>query len=304
MGINARGLEFLLAVTGRHGRLGSVATLGRQNLHDVSAAVLRDLAERHGRPLSAGEAEAVVTDGFAEDLLRWLGADEVCSVDASDFEGATVVADLNAPIRDDLRARFDTVIDGGTLEHVFNYPVALASAMDMVRPAGRLLHITPTNQEAGHGFYQLSPEVFFRSLCEENGYRIERVLLREETTRGTWMEVPDPDALRHRVQFTTPAKAYLYVCARRVDVVPLFRRWPQQSDYATAWEHRDPRGWTVRTPRHRKLAARLLPEPVATLLRAARTGRSPDLRPIGLHLERQAGGATAPTSSPAGDRDA
>jgi SAM-dependent methyltransferase len=285
MGINERGVEFLLATTRPGDRLGTMATLGRQNLHDVSAAALCALAARHHRALSFGDAEDLVAPTFADDLLRWLGADEVCSLDASDFEGATMVVDLNVAVGEGLRRRFDTVLDGGTLEHVFNYPVALANAMDMVRPGGRLIHITPTNQEAGHGFYQLSPEVFFRSLCEENGYRIERALLREETTKGLWREVHDPVALGHRVEFTTSTKAYLYIAARRVAAVPPFSRWPQQSDYASEWEDPGRQAWTVRTPRYRRLVAKLLPDPVAALLRPLRTRRSTGLRPLGLHLD-------------------
>jgi hypothetical protein len=54
---------------------------------------------------------------FAEDILAPLGF-EVSSVDASDYEGATIVHDLNIPIPRELVEQFDIVWDGGTLEHV------------------------------------------------------------------------------------------------------------------------------------------------------------------------------------------
>ena len=48
-------------------------------------------------------------------------------MDASAFEGANFVHDLNNPIPEELHCKYDAVVDGGTLEHVFNVPVAFAN---------------------------------------------------------------------------------------------------------------------------------------------------------------------------------
>jgi 2-polyprenyl-3-methyl-5-hydroxy-6-metoxy-1,4-benzoquinol methylase len=76
----------------------------------------------------------------------------VSSIDASDYENATYVHDLNVPIPDHLKGQFDLVDDGGTLEHVFNFPVALRNCMEMVKVGGHLLLNVPTNNFVGHGF--------------------------------------------------------------------------------------------------------------------------------------------------------
>lgn len=76
-----------------------------------------------------------------------------------------------------LHAKYDAVIDSGTPEHVFNFPVALASAMSMVRKGGYLFVVTMANNHCGHGFYQFSSELFFRALARENGFRIRCLLL-------------------------------------------------------------------------------------------------------------------------------
>jgi 2-polyprenyl-3-methyl-5-hydroxy-6-metoxy-1,4-benzoquinol methylase len=53
------------------------------------------------------------------------------------------------------------VFDGGTLEHIFDYPTAIKNCMKMVKPGGHLLLTTPANNWFGHGFYQFSPELFY-----------------------------------------------------------------------------------------------------------------------------------------------
>src|SRR2546426_12315194 len=54
------------------------------------------------------------SDQFLSDVL---GVSSLTIVDASPYEGANRIHDLNQPIPEDLRERFDTVIDSGSLEH-------------------------------------------------------------------------------------------------------------------------------------------------------------------------------------------
>ncbi|MCA1572803.1 MAG: hypothetical protein LC798_21415 [Chloroflexi bacterium] len=42
------------------------------------------------------------------------------------------------------------VLDGGTLEHVFDYPTALRGALDAVRLGGHFIAVTPANGWCGH----------------------------------------------------------------------------------------------------------------------------------------------------------
>jgi hypothetical protein len=61
-------------------------------------------------------------------LIALLGADEIISIDASGYENATIIHDMNEPA-EDLAEQFDLVIDGGSLEHIFNFPVAILNVM-------------------------------------------------------------------------------------------------------------------------------------------------------------------------------
>jgi len=144
---------------------------------DALATALRS----GGVDLSHQAAEAIVAEpgGWADGLFRHLGAKELVSIDASGWEGATVVHDLNRPVPPDLLDRFTVVIDSGTLEHVFDFPTAIRNCMQMVRVGGHLLLMTPSNNEAGHGFYQFSPELLFRALSPAYGYSVVEMLLLE-----------------------------------------------------------------------------------------------------------------------------
>src|SRR5438477_418150 len=78
--------------------------------------------------------------------------------------------DMNEPIPDKFKETYTAVLDGGSLEHVFNFPVAIKNCMEMVKVGGHYLAITPANNFFGHGFYQFSPELYFTVLSKENGF--------------------------------------------------------------------------------------------------------------------------------------
>jgi hypothetical protein len=108
--------------------------------------------------------------------------------------------------------------------------------MEMVRLDGWFLGITPANNFMGHGFYQFSPEVFFRLFDSPNGFRTERVLVFEDTPRARWYEVNDPGKVRRRVELINRQPTYLLVQARKIREVDVLATPPQQSDYVALWE--------------------------------------------------------------------
>ncbi len=170
----------------------------------------------------------------ATDFFRFLGAREISAMDYSDYEGAAILHDLNQPIGDELKGKFTFVLDGGTLEHVFNFPTALANAMEMVAVNGHLAIITGGNNFLGHGFYQFSPELFYRAFSAANGFEIKRVVAAEVS--GRWFEVADPQTVKSRVELINDKPVYLMVLAQKLETKPLFARAPQQSDYVEMWQ--------------------------------------------------------------------
>jgi hypothetical protein len=240
MGIGILELEFLLAARRSGVALDRVLTLGRQDLF-VPPRRLAGVLRRFGPPVGPEEARHLREGhgGHADGLLGHLGARQIEALDASDFEGADLVHDLNKPVPTEWHERYDAVIDGGTLEHVFDFPTALASALQMVRQGGHYLAMTPANGDLGHGFYQFSPELLFRALSPGHGFEVEAAWLGEELLipgRTRWWSVIDPERLGRRGTYRGRGSQYLFVRARRVGPFPGWAPPPQQSDYTEAWQ--------------------------------------------------------------------
>jgi hypothetical protein len=237
MAISHHSAAFLARASLQGVDFGRTLMIGRQQ-SAYDGRLLRAALDEAGVSVDEQEATAIVEDGrgYAEPLFRRLGADVVDSLDASGYESATFVHDLNRPVPGELRGRYSAVLDGGTLEHVFNFPVALAGCLDCVAVGGHYLAITPTNNWAGHGFYQFSPELYFRVLSEENGFTLRCMLWRAQSPGARWYQVTDPDALRRRVERNGVGRVLLYVAARRIAQVDVLARPPQQSDYVPLWQ--------------------------------------------------------------------
>jgi hypothetical protein len=236
MGLDINAVQFLIAAHKRGVRFDQVLMIGRQDLN-VYPAKMVQMIERAGLPSEAFKSAENDTQ-YSEPLFKACGAKEVRSLDASDFEGAQVVHDLNKPIGEELKQRFDVVYDGGTLEHVFNFPVALQSCMEMAKVGGRLFIHTVANNWCGHGFYQFSPELFYRALSPANGFEIERMIVHAVGPYGRWYEVADPDQIGSRVEALTVYPLQVLIQAKRISLKPIFANAPQQSDYTPRW--RDP----------------------------------------------------------------
>ncbi len=173
--------------------------------------------------------------GWAEAFFRLLGAQTIDSMDASAFEGASIVHDLNRPIDASLHERFSMIFDGGTLEHIFDVPRAIQNCMSMLSAGGSFIQVAPANNFMGHGFYQFSPELLFQVFSSSNGFRVVVMLLQEDVRGGKSYVVASPSLVGKRVQLTNRLPTYVCTIARREKIVPLFAEPPAQSDYASAW---------------------------------------------------------------------
>jgi SAM-dependent methyltransferase len=269
MGLDINAVRFLIDARKRGADFGEVLTLGRQDLNVYPARMVQVL-EAHGFSAEAfkGDAKAL----YAEPCFLSLSARKVHAMDFSDFEGAGFVHDLNKPVAAELRERFDLVYDGGTLEHVFNFPVALQNCMEMVKPGGHLFFHTGANGYCGHGFYQFSPELFYRALSPENGFEVLRMVLHKVGPYGRWYEVSDPNTVRARVELVSLAPVQLLIQAKRTHVTPIFAQAPQQSDYTPRWQPAkpgDPPPVSYEPPR--PALAKVLPG-VARLLNVLKSG--------------------------------
>ena len=242
MGLNYNDVRCLMEWR-NGGAGGKVATLGRLNLnlHRKDILSLRQLFADNAPALSW--LDRYRWADFADEMLcEAMGFTSITSIDISQYEDASVTQDISKPLRSDLIGQFDLAIDGGTLEHVFNFPAAVANLMRLVKVGGAVYTQNPCNSLAGHGFYQFSPELMYRVFSKQNGFDISFVRVAiardqqvEQTTGQPVYEVTDPVEYGGRVLLAGPNPAILMSLAiKRADVEP-FTQPVLQSDYLARW---------------------------------------------------------------------
>ncbi len=227
MGIDIHGINWI-----KHALAGlprqHVLMLGRQSVQ-LSPTEFRSIT---GRTMTEA-------DNYAEALLLQIAqAEHVDSLDYSDYEGATIVADLSKPIPESVLAPYDLVIDGGTIEHVFNVNEALANCIRACAKDGFIVHILPANNFNGHGFWQFSAEVFFALYSEANGFDQTEVMFVSLDQKKHWYRARPPQFGR-RVHVHSKYPTHLLVKTRK-----LFSGYREprilQSDYVAQWEDGGP----------------------------------------------------------------
>ncbi|RYD35456.1 MAG: hypothetical protein EOP87_07330 [Verrucomicrobiaceae bacterium] len=203
-------------------------------------------------------------NAYAESFFRAIGISRVESMDVSAYESCSLVHDLNNPIPTEWHSRYDVVFDGGTLEHVFHFPNAIANAMNLVKVGGVFVTATPSNNYNGHGFYQFSPELFFRLFNEASGFEVLMMAFSESFGRRRIFKVEDPAELGKRITFPGDGPLILMMVARRTRLIPAPSGVPYQSDYFTTWNKNGTAPGTPPAPRKpgtlKRALRRTLPE--------------------------------------------
>ena len=237
MGIDSNGTKFLLYSKTKGVDFSNTATLGKQFFYGISYEDLMACFDKFNISIDATHSPAVFEKypGSVDGLLELLGARTIDSFDYSDYEGAKHICDLNVPISSKFKNKYTAVIDGGTLEHVFNFPVAIKNAMEMLVEGGYYLGITPTNNFSGHGFYQFSPELYFSIFNETNGFKVIDLIAFEDYVDAPWFQAVSPTSIGKRIEFSSKRPSYLLVIAQKILEHDIFSVMPQQSDYLASW---------------------------------------------------------------------
>lgn len=231
MAISNNCVKFLAYAKNNGVSFQEMLTLGRMNSY-AEKKFIRQLAKNHNafvKPITAVDTNWE----YAEPIFELLGAKNLKSLDYSSYENADITQDLNLPWPAAYNNSFSAIFDGGTLEHVFNFPVAIKSCMKALQIGGHFIAITPANNQNGHGFYQFSPELYFRIFSEENGFQIKTIILTPNDKN--WYEITDPHNAKSRVLFTNSVLTRLMVIAEKISDKEIFLNSPYQSDYSEIW---------------------------------------------------------------------
>ena len=105
-------------------------------------------------------------------FFKILGISEIKSIDISKYQNADYLYDLNKikPPKK-LKRKFDCILDGSTIEHIFNTFNVLKNINYFLKKGGYIIHITGINNMPKDGFYQFNPN-FFLEFYSFNNFKI------------------------------------------------------------------------------------------------------------------------------------
>ena len=215
MGIDKVGLEAIilshkhLPRENRH----SAMSLARQQIH-IQPQTMHHLFQKHGinAPLHAcGE--------YFEALFQNMGYTVTDSIDNSAYENATIIHNLNLPlsVQENQPSRYNYVLDGGTIEHIFNCPQVCENIINMMEVGGIYCSVTVNNNFSGHGIYQFSPEFFLSAFTPKYGMEVLELYLAEvNADREQWIDVKTFNGWRNNTQINTQNSVYIIAIIRKI----------------------------------------------------------------------------------------
>jgi hypothetical protein len=169
MGMSESGLNLLLQSSKVIPFKGSILQLGRQWVF-FSYKYLKTKAKEYNIELkqlntvNLSHDQNYFKEKFIDDntLFKSLGFAQVESMDVSISESPTYQWNLNNPIPDYLKNKYDVIMDGGTSEHIYNFPQVLKNIHNMLNENGIIIHAAnPINNHVDHGYYSFSPMLFY-----------------------------------------------------------------------------------------------------------------------------------------------
>ena len=157
------------------------------------------------------------------ELLFARGVTEIDVLDLFDPR-ADLPIDMNKPIEAELHERYATLIDVGSIEHVFDTRQCMENCLRMVRPRGFYVLVAPVKGWFAHGLHTFHPEALTNAV-KLNGYEI--VYERYSDLRGQALDNPGAGE-----------NVLLWMVARKSRSMSEFVI-PQQSNWVEYYEQRE-----------------------------------------------------------------
>jgi len=100
-----------------------------------------------------------------------------------------VLLELHIIIPASMTNMADFVFDGGTMEHIFDPVAFLSNVHLLLKNNGIVIHHSPINGMINHGYYQISPCMYY-DYYKENGYEIVMNYLISQKFTDHWRRGP------------------------------------------------------------------------------------------------------------------
>ncbi len=223
MGVNLHSLNFLLLNSKRR-EFGKTLTLGKLKIYVDEFNIKKILNNKNYKKQKY----------IDEVLINYFGSTQVDVLDIDDYEGANIIHDLNIKIPEKLEDKYDTILDFGTLEHIFDVKTAIENISLMSKKNGMILHVSPTNNFCGHGFYQLSPEFFNTVYSLNKSYKNTEIFLSNTYDSKNWYKLKEFNNKRINIQ----SDQETYVLCKTIIVNKNISNQLQQSDYKEKYKEK------------------------------------------------------------------
>ena len=173
MGINIQTLKFLLEENQYLPLYGDILLIGRSTV-TISDIRVSKLFEKFGlsashllNPKKNTSTRHSVSGYHIDDIELFKSlSDNINSVsvlDISEYEGASIKADLNYPVSEEYHNQFDFIYDSSVLDNIFNPAQGIVNICNLLKSRGRILHLhhssffpgslVACNPEWFYGFY-------------------------------------------------------------------------------------------------------------------------------------------------------
>ena len=226
MGINLHAFKFLHKIS-KTRKFGNTLTLGRLKVYFDKIAV--DEILNKNKILNNDISDDTYIDNY---LIHLFGSDKVDVLDANNYENANIIHNLNYDVPEELKDKYDLIIDGGSLEHVFDIKTALTNLKKMCKVNGTIIHISPANNFCGHGFYQFSPNLFGSFYRESQGFRDTNIILCKMFDSSVWCKIKRENFNNNkRINIISDEETMVLVSSTKIENINN-PKTIQQSDYS------------------------------------------------------------------------
>ena len=212
MGLDYTGTEAVLNSLKFINNKKNAITLGRQEIH-INYNIIDNFLDKY----LLSNFKNKKYSGFCETFLRdIIGFESIDSIDNSNYEGASIIHNMNNPIPNNLK-KYDFVLDLGTIEHIFNVPQVCENIINLLNIGGIFLSVTTNNNFSGHGIYQFSPEFYLSAFSKKYGMEIQKLYLAKVNSGiESWINVNTYGNYRNEYKFEGNEKVYIIAIVKKI----------------------------------------------------------------------------------------
>jgi hypothetical protein len=169
-----------------------------------------------------------------EIVFNALGFEHLDSMDYSNFEYATIIHDLNnTKLPTELVGKYDFIVDGGTIEHVFNFWGVMENIFNMLKIGGTFFFDQPTFFGFNHGYYNFSPCLYYEYF-KANNYKINNIVPYAHREGFVWMSEPIINNIYGEVPLIENSRNLIWGSVTKT-IESTFNIIPYQGRYTEPW---------------------------------------------------------------------